>query len=52
MFKFGQQMKVSWFNPRNGFKKEIGIYRNEGTKKFAPESNGIGKDWMLVFEKF
>ncbi|MEN8117599.1 MAG: glycoside hydrolase family 140 protein [Bacteroidota bacterium] len=50
MSKLPGKMKASWFNPRNGFKKKIGEFRNEGTKQFTPSSSGNGRDWMLVFE--
>lgn len=50
MSKLKRKMKASWFNPRNGFKEKIGIFRNEGLKDFKPKSSGAGKDWMLVLE--
>ncbi len=43
--------RASWFNPRNGFKKEIGTFRNEGIKDFTAPSSGNENDWMLLFEK-
>lgn len=51
MEKFSQKVSVSWYNPRNGFKKEIGTFKNEGTISFMPVSSGVGRDWMLVLEK-
>ena len=45
-----QLSKASWYNPRNGFEKPIGFYRNEGIKTFTPPSSGIGNDWGLVFD--
>jgi len=43
-------VKASWFNPRNGFKKQFGIFRNSGITEFTPPSSGKGYDWMLVLE--
>lgn len=48
---FNKKTLASWFNPRNGFKKKIGVFRNEGIVEFKPESSGAGKDWILVLEE-
>lgn len=51
MDKLKEDVTASWFNPRNGFKKKIGIFRNEGLKEFIPTTSGKDRDWMLVLEK-
>jgi hypothetical protein len=48
--KLKGEVKASWFNPRNGFKKQFGIFRNSGITEFTPPSSGKGYDWMLVLE--
>ncbi|HKJ78841.1 MAG TPA: glycoside hydrolase family 140 protein [Prolixibacteraceae bacterium] len=50
MSKINGRISASWFNPRNGFKKKIGPFRNEGIEDFTPPSSGEGNDWMLVLE--
>ena len=50
MSKLKGEIAASWFNPRNGFKKRIGIFSNEGVREFTPPSSGKGYDWMLVLE--
>ena len=39
-----------WYNPRDGKTTDIGIIKNEGTKKFTPPSSGYGQDWVLVLD--
>ena len=50
MNKLKGTVKASWFNTRNGFKKQFGIFNNNGIKEFTPPSSGKGYDWMLVLE--
>ncbi len=50
MSKLEGMIKACWFNPRNGFEKKIGVFRNNGIKEFTPPSSGLGNDWMLVLE--
>ncbi len=50
MSKMENDFKACWFNPRNGFEKKIGVFRNNGIKEFTPPSSGLGNDWMLVLE--
>jgi len=50
MSKLKGDIVASWFNPRNGFKKQIGVFGDEGVKEFTPPSSGKGYDWMLVLE--
>ena len=51
MSKFKGAVKASWFNPRNGFKKQFGVFRNSGTTEFTPPSSGLGNDWLLILER-
>ena len=50
MSKLKGEIATSWFNPRNGFKKQIGIFDDKGIREFTPPSSGFGNDWMLVLE--
>ena len=43
-------VKASWFNPRNGYKKGIGVFRNKSIPTFIPETSGKGNDWVLIIE--
>ncbi len=48
----GSRVKASWFDPRNGDMREIGVYPNKGVMVFDPpgeEQNG--NDWVLVIDK-
>lgn len=51
MSKFTGNVTASWFNPRNGFKKQFGQFRNSGIREFTPPSSGLGRDWLLVLER-
>jgi hypothetical protein len=47
----GEEVEASWFNPRSGEFKSIGIFENNGIKKFDPPSQKEdGNDWVLVLE--
>ena len=50
MDKLDGRITASWFNPRNGYKKKIGNFRNEGIEDFTPPSSGEGNDWVLILE--
>lgn len=50
MKKLNSNINASWFNPRNGYKKKIGNYRNEGLEEFNPPFSGEGNDWLLLLE--
>lgn len=50
MNKFSKNVKVSWFDPRNGSTQKIGIYKNKGLNTFIPKSSGINNDWVLILE--
>lgn len=44
------QVKAWWFNPRNGQATELGVFSNEGTRKFTPPCPGEFLDWVLVLD--
>lgn len=47
----GDNVKASWFNPRNGEKTAIGDVENKGVQVFQPEGGKKdGNDWVLVLE--
>lgn len=47
----GEQVKASWFNPRNGEYTEIGLFENTGVKEFdAPGEVKDENDWVLVLD--
>ncbi len=50
MSKLKNKVTASWFNPRNGFEKKIGVFRNDGIKEFTPPSSGKGYVLVLVLE--
>ncbi len=50
MNKMAGKVKASWFNPRDGSIKEIGIFSNKGEREFKPPGSGINNDWLLLLE--
>lgn len=47
----GEEVKASWFNPRNGESEVIGIFPNTGTQSFDPPGAvEDGNDWVLVLD--
>ncbi|MFC5682233.1 glycoside hydrolase family 140 protein [Flavobacterium sp. MAHUQ-51] len=45
----GDKVKASWFNPRNGKEKTIGLFANKGVQDFNPPGEKVdGNDWVLV----
>ena len=44
----GRQLKVFWYNPRNGKTTPLNIVDNTSEKEFVPPSKGYGQDWVLV----
>ncbi|QEK50879.1 DUF4038 domain-containing protein [Pedobacter aquae] len=49
----GDEVKVSWFNPRDGKYKEEAKVENKGVKEFNPPGDvKEGNDWVLVLESF
>ncbi len=47
----GEKVETSWFDPRTGRTKEIGVFANKGKRTFdAPEAPRRGNDWVLIVE--
>ncbi len=47
----GENLKASWFNPRNGEYTEIGEFEASGTREFTPDGKAQdGNDWVLVLD--
>ncbi|MFL5739409.1 MAG: glycoside hydrolase family 140 protein [Flavisolibacter sp.] len=47
----GNNVKASWYSPRDGSKKPIGSFVNTGIRKFDPPGEQKdGNDWVLVLE--
>ena len=43
----GDKVRASWYNPRNGSMRGIGVLLNKGVQEFIPPD---GEDWVLVLE--
>ena len=49
----GEQVKASWFNPRDGKYTELAAYPNTGIQDFDPPgAPADGNDWVLVLDSF
>jgi hypothetical protein len=46
----GTDVKAWWFNPRDGFAKFIGNYKNSNVERFTPPNPGELLDWVLVLD--
>ncbi len=46
----GEELKASWFDPRQGTTSAIGLIRRLGTQEFRPPSQGKGHDWVLILD--
>ena len=47
----GENIRASWYNPRDGKMTEIGDYENSGTRKFNPPGDAEdGNDWILLLD--
>jgi hypothetical protein len=47
----GKEVKASWYSPRDGSLKEIGVYPNKGVIVFDPPGDvKEGNDWVLVMD--
>lgn len=47
----GAKISASWFNPKNGKKSKIGIFKNKGILEFDPPGKTAdGNDWVLILE--
>lgn len=46
----GNEVRASWFDPRNGEVTVIGTSTRKGKRAFTPPSSGTGKDWVLILD--
>lgn len=46
----GEKVKATWFNPRDGSTKELGLFENQGIQEFTPPDYGEMLDWVLVLD--
>jgi hypothetical protein len=46
----GTNVRVWWFNPRDGSASEIGSFPNTGEREFVPPDPGEMMDWVLVLD--
>lgn len=47
----GDQVKATWYSPRDGKETEIGTFANEGTHAFDPPGEPKdGNDWVLILD--
>ena len=47
----GDQVKASWYDPRNGETSEIDTFANEGVHEFDPPGDvQDGNDWVLILD--
>ena len=46
----GSKVNAHWFDPRTGQPKFIGLYPTLGNRKFEPETQGRGHDWVLILD--
>lgn len=48
----GEEVKASWYNPRDGVTTDIGVFPNSGTVHFDPPGEKqVGNDWVLILDK-
>ena len=43
-------VKATWFSPRDGSERLIGIVPGAGVSRFVPPTSGKGQDWVLVLD--
>lgn len=47
----GEQVKASWYSPRDGKTLEIGVFDNKGEQVFNPPAEPKnGNDWVLILD--
>jgi len=47
----GENIKASWYSPRDGSWQEIGKFPNKGVQEFTPPGGSAnGNDWVLVLD--
>lgn len=46
-----QTVRASWYDPRDGSRRTIGSFSDQGVRRFVPPGKpGPGNDWVLVVE--
>ncbi|MBA9077143.1 glycoside hydrolase family 140 protein [Rufibacter quisquiliarum] len=46
----GKKVKAHWFDPRTGTYTKAGTFKNTGTRRFTPPTQGADQDWVLVLD--
>ncbi len=46
----GERLLATWYDPRNGTSKPIGMFTHTDRKEFQPPSQGKGQDWVLILD--
>ncbi len=46
----GKELTARWFDPRTGVSTHLGKFKNTGSQKFTPPSQGIDNDWVLILD--
>jgi hypothetical protein len=47
----GNKVNAGWYSPKDGSKKEIGVFSNKGVQQFDPPGETQeGNDWVLILE--
>jgi hypothetical protein len=46
----GKELVASWYDPRTGAAKMLGVLPREGKKEFSPPASGADNDWVLVLD--
>lgn len=47
----GPKVKAWWFDPRTGKADSIGVFANQGERRFIPPTPGELLDWVLVIDQ-
>jgi len=47
----GDQIKTSWYNPRNGKTEKKTISKKEDIMNFTSPTTGLENDWVLIIEE-
>lgn len=48
----GSNVKATWYSPKDGSRKAIGVFKNKGIQAFDPPGKTReGNDWVLILEK-
>ena len=46
----GARLAARWFDPRTGKTEKIGVFKNEGERRFEPPTPGEDLDWVLMID--